>query len=106
VGLYIDSNHHFHGFLYDHGQYTTLDDPLASGGVTEASGINGKGQIVGQYNDKTTIHGFLLSGGQYTTLDNPLTTHQTLASGINGHVQIVGQYEDPTGNLHGYLFHA
>jgi len=50
--------------------YTTLDDPLAIAG-TFANGINGSGQVVGQFNT-TGIHGFLDSGGTYTTIDDPL----------------------------------
>ena len=50
--------------------YTTLDDPLAKPGATQASGINGT-ELVGQYTDASgRIHGFLLSGGVYTTIDD------------------------------------
>jgi len=42
--------------------YTTLNDPLATGG-TVASGINDSGQIAGYYYDNSGTHGFLDSGG-------------------------------------------
>ena len=65
-------------------KYTTLDEPLASGGIgTNAVGINNAGQIVGEYSDGSGIHGFLLSGGTYTTLNDPLApnfTHQQRGS--------------------------
>ena len=62
--------------------FTTLNDPLATDG-TLAHGINGSGQIVGQYaNNNTGINGFLLSGGTYTTIADPLATqHFTEALG-------------------------
>jgi probable HAF family extracellular repeat protein len=50
VGFYVDSSGATHGFLYSGGAYTTLDDPLGTGG-TFAQGINDQGQIVGSYID-------------------------------------------------------
>jgi probable HAF family extracellular repeat protein len=49
VGGYIDATGRQHGFLYDHGRYTTIDaprplDPLAMGSI--ATGINDPGDIV------------------------------------------------------------
>jgi probable HAF family extracellular repeat protein len=38
VGYYIDSNFAGHGFLYSNSSYTTLDDPLASGGWYDGLG--------------------------------------------------------------------
>jgi probable HAF family extracellular repeat protein len=84
------------------GSYTTLDDPAATLG-TFASGINGSGQIVGQYQNASGLHGFLLSGGTYTTLDDPAATRGTNAFGINTAGQIVGYYTDNNGD-HGFLF--
>jgi uncharacterized membrane protein len=70
--------------------YTTLDDPLASAGNTQAYGINSTGQISGSYSNASGAHGFLYSGGTYTTLDDPLATNGTSAQGINDMGQIVG----------------
>jgi|SRR5271157_237753 len=76
--------------------YTTLDYPLAQN-ITEATGINAAGQIVGYYYSSGTANGFLYSGGKYTTLDDPLAsidnpnTHGgTLALGINDKVRSSG----------------
>jgi probable HAF family extracellular repeat protein len=57
VGTYWDGRTN-HGFLLDHGSYTTFDLPgLPS---TEALGINDSGQIVGYYSDASEgHHGFL-----------------------------------------------
>ena len=44
VGVYTDSSGP-HGFIYDNGTYTTIDDP--SGGGTALLGINNAGEIVG-----------------------------------------------------------
>src|SRR5260370_26294942 len=76
--------------------YTTLDDPVAVPGNTQAFGINGAGQIVGLYS-AVGLHGFLLSGGTYTTLDVPgALGGTTQANGINDLGQIVGNYRDPS----------
>src|SRR6516225_10933957 len=58
VGRYYDAAFRTHGFLYDHGSYTTLD--------MLPNGINDSGQIVGG--------NLLYSGGSYTTLDVPGST--------------------------------
>ena len=84
--------------------YTTFDDPLATGGDTQALGINDAGQIVGFYEDSSLkLHGFLKSGSTYTTLDDPSATGNTVANGINASGQIVGDYINATG-YHGFLY--
>ena len=45
-------------FLYSHGEFTIIDDPLSTGG-TELMGINSKGEIVGEYIDSTGFHAFV-----------------------------------------------
>ena len=60
--------------------FNTFDDPSASTGTTQATGVNGMDQIVGFYQNGTGHHGFLLSGGMYTTLDDPSATFGTFAS--------------------------
>jgi hypothetical protein len=58
VGSYQDAAYLYkiHGFLLDHGSYTTLDVP---GSRTEAYGINDSAQIVGYYDDAGGRHGFV-----------------------------------------------
>src|SRR5438105_3242732 len=57
VGYYADSNDDYHGFLYNGGIYTTLDDPQAFD--TYAFGINKNGHVVGVRLDKFGDRGFL-----------------------------------------------
>ena len=54
VGIYGDASFNEHGFLLKNGTFTTIDVPGALVGVsgtlqTEANGINGDGDIVGDY---------------------------------------------------------
>ena len=62
VGVYYDAAGLRHGFLYDHGVYQTIDDPLGSFG-TVLTGINDQGSIVGYYFDSTGTHGFVAKQG-------------------------------------------
>ena len=43
-----------HGYLYNGGTYTAIDDPLGTNG-TYAQGINDAGEIVGYYYDASGI---------------------------------------------------
>jgi probable HAF family extracellular repeat protein len=91
----------YHGFLYNNGIFTTINDP--SGSNTNAYGINDAGQIVGSYLDIGGVsHGFVDVSGVFTTLDDPSGTN-TVAYGINNAGQIVGGYQDAGGILHGFL---
>src|SRR4029077_3389720 len=114
VGFYVDSSGATHGFLYSGGTYTTLDDPLGTGG-TFAQGINDQGQIVGYYIDSSnTLHGFLYSGGTYVTLDDPSAgtgspsgALGTFAFGINDSSEIVGTYVNGSSTnaaYHGFVY--
>jgi hypothetical protein len=126
VGWYIDTNGSAHGFLYNDGAYTTLDDPKAVGnytlsglfnsGGTYATGISGT-NIVGYYTDTNGVtHGFLFNGSTYTTLDDPNAggpysefyydvTGGTWVCGIEGN-NIVGYYTDNSGNVHGFIYNG
>jgi probable HAF family extracellular repeat protein len=86
--------------------YTTLNDPLASGGAV-FNGINASGQIVGQYlNGGGVARGFLYSDGTYTILNDPLAAigAATIATGINDSDQMVGYYRDSNGTSHAFLY--
>ena len=79
-----------HGFFYSGGTFSTLDDPLGTGG-TFANGINNAGQIVGEYNDSqgtrtascTTLIIPNTSSPPYFTLDGPSGSTIVEAFGIN-----------------------
>jgi probable HAF family extracellular repeat protein len=110
VGYFADSSKHAHGFIYENGAYTTLDDPLAVGTSTTGeivgtfiTGENDNGQIVGYYTDASgKEHGFLYDSGTFTTIDNPSGT-QTELNGINNSGEIVGSYTDSVGHSHGFV---
>ena len=91
--------------------YTTLDDPLGTGGTT-AYGISGN-NIVGWYaNSSGWQLGFLYNGSTYTTLTDPLSVQSTMhgpvpngnyAYGISGN-NTVGLYywNAPVNGVNGY----
>jgi probable HAF family extracellular repeat protein len=89
VGYYADSNGDEHGFLYNGGIYTTIDDPGAFD--TTAFGINKNGHVVGVRFDKFRDHGFLGIPGP-----NPAppaaTTADMILRGATGSPS-AGQYE-------------
>jgi hypothetical protein len=94
VGFYRDEKGIDHGFELDEatGKYHAINPP---GGVTsEATGINGKGDVVGwMQTAKGTVVGYLLKGGSFTVYAYP---HAAITKpwGINWQDQIVGQYTD------------
>jgi uncharacterized membrane protein len=102
VGTYSDSNG-LHGFLDDHGVFTTIDVPFPGARNTQLSAINSQGQIVGSYMDASfNVHGFLLSGGIFTTIDVPGSDY-TAANGMNNKGQIVGFFQVFFQGGHGFL---
>jgi len=101
VGNYTSGG--WHGFIDTGGTYTTIDDPLGTG--TFIQGINGTGEIVGDYTGADGgTHGFLYNAGTYTTLDDPLGVNGTNAQGINDAGEIVGYYRDNSLNYHSFLY--
>lgn len=59
VGIHVDRGKAVHGFLWDDGQFGTIDVPRASGG-TAVPAINNRGQTAGSYIDADgAYHGFL-----------------------------------------------
>lgn len=97
----------YHGFLYFNGNFTSIDDPLASAaaGGTQATAINSAGQIVGVYFDALGgLHGFLYDHGTYQTMDDPLASEAaggTVITGISDQGTLVGYYSDDSG-VHGF----
>ncbi len=97
AGHYQDSSNTIHGFLYNNGAYTTLDDPSAGTGVLEgtyAAAINASGEVAGFYFDSSgNRHGFLYNNGAYTTLDDPSAgPGGTVAEAINTSGEVAGSY--------------
>jgi uncharacterized membrane protein len=93
VGSYLadPSVHRFAGFVYEDGEFLSVDVPDAI--RTYANGINDLDQMVGEYWDASERrHGFLRDpDGTFTTIDFP-DGQQTVAMGINNAGQIVGGY--------------
>jgi len=104
VGSYSGTG--LHGFVYSGGIFTTLDDSLGTRG-TAAFGINGSGQVVGEYIDgSNNFHGFVENADNFTTLNEPQAVGETVAYGINDKGQIVGCYIDSTAARHGFLYNG
>ena len=85
--------------------FTTIDVPGAS--LTQAFGINNRGQIVGRYIPAggRFLRGYVLDHGTFTTIDVPFSTYGPI--GINARGDIVGTYQLPSGNFRGFvLSHA
>ena len=82
------------------GRFTTIDYPGAV--LTQALGINPRGDIVGSYVDSGNVeHGFLLRNGAFTSFDYP-TAVWTEGWGISPSGDIVGQYGLPDKTTHGF----
>ncbi len=90
-----------HGFVDDHGVFTTLDFPNAQG--TSPFAINDSGTIVGYYDiNNTGPHAFLYENGTFTTIDFPGSSY-TLATSINNSGAVAGLFANSTG-LHGFVY--
>ena len=108
VGIYVGAGGGLHGFLWDDGDFTTIDVPGAAS--TAVLGINGRGQMVGSYIDaEGAYHGFLRDrNGAVTTL--PEAPGADPASGgtqpasINERGQIVGLAYDARGGSRAFFF--
>jgi probable HAF family extracellular repeat protein len=60
----LDANSEAHGFVYDKGNYTSVDFPAALAGSTLLSGLNNLGQILGAYSDGGfNTHSFAYQNG-------------------------------------------
>jgi probable HAF family extracellular repeat protein len=115
-GISLNPLRRIHGFLYDNGTWTTLDNPSTADNAlgvafTEAHGINDSGQVVGAYTDgMAAIHGFLYENGTWTTLDDPSAADNasgvafTQAYGINDSGQIVGYFGDSNASAKGFVY--
>jgi hypothetical protein len=114
VGNYNDSNGISHGFIYNNGNFTTLDVPASFGGVatgaaaTLATGINNSGEVVGFYGDilNGASYGFVYEtegpdAGTYYTFSFP-SSNYTYPLGINDQGTIVGYYVNANGIDEGF----
>src|SRR5262249_4366579 len=100
VGGFFDETGDRHGFIYDNGVITPLENPF--GHNTEPTNINNLGQIVGQYMDSQGAnHGFLatpavtVAAGASFTISSPSADYVTFA-GNTGTLQL-----DQSQSFHG-----
>ncbi len=92
-----------HGFVDDHGTFTTLDFPNAQD--TTARAINDDGVIVGFYViNATGPHAFMYENGMFTNIDFPGAA-VTEATAVNNHGDIAGWFSDAAIGSHGFIYH-
>jgi probable HAF family extracellular repeat protein len=91
------------GFVRDErGRYSTIQVPGAV--RTQATGVNNRGQVVGDYlTADGAVHGYRWDGGRFTTIDGPAAASQVTVLDINDRGQMVGVYADTAGAPHGFL---
>ena len=97
----------FHGFTYQNGVYTTIDDPNADAahGGTVVYGVDKEDQVAGLYYDSAgQTHGFIESGGAYTTIDDPLSVYGTKVTAIAAGV-VAGNYTNAAGIPQGFIYY-
>jgi probable HAF family extracellular repeat protein len=105
VGEYLDDDGRGHGYLWERGRFTPIDD-VAGQPSTTPTGINNRGQITGIAGPFEASVGFVLDRGRFTTFRIP-GAPVTLAYGINDQGQIVGHTVSnltaPTPTVSGFL---
>jgi len=80
---------------------TTVNFPGTTG-VSQATGINNTGTVVGNYLDASFVqHGFIDIGGVFSTID-PAGSTFTSVNGINNLGTVVGGYTDGSGSSFGF----
>jgi probable HAF family extracellular repeat protein len=119
VGIYVEADAEpnpdgtvppavVHGFLWDDGDFKTVDVPEAA--ATLLTGINDRGHIVGSYVDaEGAYHGFVRDRrGRVTTLPEAPgaepTAGGTQPTSINDRGQVVGLAYDARGGSRAFLY--
>src|SRR5262245_16967392 len=95
-----------HSFIRQrNGQITVLADATPDAPLTEVTGINNLGTMVGFYFDADfTAHGFTLFRNAYKTYDYPGAL-RTILTRINDRGQITGIRLDADGHRRGFVLH-
>jgi len=104
VGYYEDADKNDHAFelIQASEEYHAVTPPGAVS--TVATGINGKGDIVGYFKKQDgSIESFLLKGGIFTEFTYAGSDNQTEATSINWQDEIAGYYVDAGGSTHGFV---
>ena len=102
VGFYENDSKNDYPFELNpaSGEFHGIFPPGATSAV--ASGINGKGDIVGWASVGGATIGYLLKGGLYTFLSYPGAV-ETKLTAVNWQDQISGSYVDHAGVTHGFV---
>ena len=81
--------------------FTNFDIPGAFS--TRISGINDRGDVVGNYEDRLGFHGFIFDGKAVITIDFPESLG-TSASAISNKGEVVGSFTDSDFRSHGFIY--
>lgn len=105
AGFFTNAKGAVDGFVkWTNGRTATLAVPGAA--MTQAFGINDRGEVVGTYTvgtgDNAVTHGFTWWNGKYTTVNFPAAS-STAVNGVNNEGDIVGFYTDAAGNTDGFV---
>ena len=85
-----------HGFVDDHGQFTTIDYPGVT--HTSANGINASGQVIGSAESSSgAFYGYSEKNQNFTTLFQGVFGNRYVVSGINAQGDVVGRTDFPSG---------
>ena len=106
VGIVLDADGHYHGFLGNGVHYTILDYPGATDTYFTSSTDTG-GVAVGYYGlADGSLHAFQYKAGHFSTIDPPgvPTGGIAVALSINNEGEISGAYFDEGGSIVGFLF--
>src|SRR5271165_1982705 len=105
VGFWVDGQGNNHGYEYNinTGRFSSVVDPQDKGASLQATAINDRGDIAGNYGSD----GFLLTrGGQFISLSAPGAS-ATMALGVNNFDEVVGTYTVGSGTsavMHGFTW--
>lgn len=83
VGTSSTADGAWHGFIWEHGRMTDL-------GVDSVTGVDNRGDIIGNMNFPTGYHGYLMSRGKVTDLGVLPGGSQSEAHAINNRGEVVG----------------
>jgi probable HAF family extracellular repeat protein len=105
AGFFTNAKGAVDGFVkWSNGRTATLAVPGAS--MTQATGINDRGEVVGTYTvgtgNSAVTHGFTWWNGKWATVNYPGAS-STSVNGVNNEGDIVGFYTDAAGNTDGFV---
>ncbi len=88
------------GFSDIGGTYSSF--AVSGAALTEPTGVNNSGVIVGDYYKNSSYSGFIDTAGAITTISKPTGATFLWATGINDAGTVVGYYRDSSSITHGF----